>query len=134
MLGSAISKLNIPSSSSKIKINGDDLAFIMTQTGGRPEFLYQPDFRYNFSMSFTFQCYKRKISNIFRPENASGEPYKDEEIGKMITFVEFFCMLIRKLGGADALRASLMQFEMREDGTIEREWLEGNGYTGVRIS
>ena len=46
MLGSAISKLNIPSSSSKIKINGDDLAFIMTQTGGRPEFLYQPDFRY----------------------------------------------------------------------------------------
>merc|ERR1711990_1162201 len=48
----------------------------------------------------------------------------DEEIGKMITFVEFFCMLIRKLGGADALRASLMQFEMREDGTIEREWLE----------
>ena len=34
-------------------------------------------------------------------------------------------MLIRKLGGADALRASLMQFEMREDGTIEREWLEG---------
>ena len=43
----------------------------------------------------------------------------------MITFVEFFCMLIRKLGGADALRASLKQFEMREDGTIEREWLEG---------
>ena len=48
-------------------------------------------------------------------------------------------MLIRKLGGADALRASLMQFEMREDGTIEREWLEGNnyhyGYTGlVRIN
>ena len=34
-------------------------------------------------------------------------------------------MLIRKLGGADALRASLKQFEMREDGTIEREWLEG---------
>jgi hypothetical protein len=103
MLFPAISKLNIPSSNSKIKINGDDLAFIMTQTGGRPEFLYQPD---------------------FRPENASGEPYKDEEIGKMITLVEFFCMLIRKLGGADALRASLMQFEMREDGTIEREWLE----------
>ena len=47
-------------------------------------------------------------------------------------------MLIRKLGGADALRASLIQFEMREDGTIEREWLEGNnyhyGYTAVRIS
>ena len=61
----------------------------------------------------------------FRPENASGEPYKDEDIGKMVTFVEFFCMLIRKLGGADALRASLKQFEMREDGTIEREWLEG---------
>ena len=46
MLGSAISKLNVSSSNSKIKINGDDLAFIMTQTGGRPEFLYQPDFRY----------------------------------------------------------------------------------------
>ena len=42
-------------------------------------------------------------------------------------------MLIRKLGGADALRASLMQFEMREDGTIEREWLEGNGHTMVRV-
>ena len=51
----------------------------------------------------------------------------------MITFVEFFCMLIRKLGGADALRASLMQFEMREDGTIEREWLEGKGHTRVRV-
>ena len=69
--------------------------------------------------------YNREIWNLFRPENALGEPYKDEEIGKMITFVEFFCMLIRKLGGADALRASLKQFEMREDGTIEREWLEG---------
>ena len=38
-------------------------------------------------------------------------------------------MLIRKLGGADALRASLKQFEMREDGTIEREWLEGKVHT-----
>ena len=58
----------------------------------------------------------------------------------MVTFVEFFCMLIRKLGGADALRASLKQFEMREDGTIEREWLEGkignrkNLLVGDRVS
>ena len=43
----------------------------------------------------------------------------------MVIFVEFFCHLIRKLGGADLLRKSLKQFDMREDGTIEREWFEG---------
>ena len=57
--------------------------------------------------------------------DVAGEPYSATEMAKLVNFIELFCYLIREKGGIDQVRASLSQFEMREDGTIQREWLEG---------
>ena len=62
---------------------------------------------------------------IFRLEDASGEPYTASELSKLVNFIELFCYLVREKGGLDNIRASLQAFEMRHDGTIQREWLEG---------
>ena len=62
---------------------------------------------------------------IIRLEDASGEPYTASELSKLVNFIELFCYLVREKGGLDNIRASLQAFEMRHDGTIQREWLEG---------
>ena len=56
----------------------------------------------------------------------SGEPYSAKEMANLVNFIELFCYLTREKGGIDQIRLSLRGFEMREDGTIQREWLEGN--------
>ena len=68
----------------------------------------------------------RTTQNHFRLEDVSGEPYSAKEMANLVNFIELFCYLIREKGGIDQIRLSLQGFEMREDGTIQREWLEGS--------
>ena len=108
------------------RISGDELAFVMTQTGGRPDFLYADCFRFNCSV-LDSNLVSHRVTDV------SGEPYSAGETAKLVNFIELFCYLIREKGGIDQLRASLSQFEMREDGTVQREWLEGiHLYTQLR--
>ena len=74
------------------------------------------------------------ILMIIRLEDASGEPYTASELSKLVNFIELFCYLVREKGGLDNIRASLQAFEMRHDGTIQREWLEGKFRLCRRLS